>query len=319
MKNETLPGQIASDLAIDAPFVKGKDNPVRNCWHFSTDGNAVNYLFYDEPDFKDGMNRVFLVWQKFDVTILAFTLMDTHVHFVLHGPWDECNRFVHEYVRQTSQHIRIRFGEERKLSSVPIHHQEIDTDRYLKTVICYVVKNAPVGGIPFNGFDYPWSSGPLYFREKGPSSWAAPLWTGHVPSEVYGKRAARNLLKTRHTPGLRLKLIDGIIFPGTYVPYDLVEKIFKSHKSYNYFLCRSREDEVDARGGSISLLSIPIQEMRQHKSEICQELFGERTVKKLNTQERLRLAKTLRARYNSSLKQICRLTGLVYEEAQHLL
>ncbi|MBQ9549106.1 MAG: hypothetical protein IJV01_08150 [Bacteroidales bacterium] len=318
MKNEMLPGQIASDLAIDAPFVKGKDNPVRNCWHFSTDGNAVNYLFHDEADFKDGMNRVFLVWKKYNVTILAFTLMDTHVHFVLHGAWDECNRFVHEYVRQTSQHLRIRFGEERKLSSVPIHHQEIDTDRYLKTVICYVVKNAPVGGIPFNGFDYPWSSGPLYFREKG-SSWAAPLWAGHVQSEVYGTREARVLLKTRHTPGPRLKLIDEIVFPGTYVPYELVEMIFKSHKSYNFFLCRSREDEVDARGGSISLLSIPIQEMRQHKTEICRELFGERTVKKLNTQERLRLAKTLRARYNSSLKQICRLTGLVYEEVRHLL
>jgi hypothetical protein len=33
-------------------------------------------------------------------------------------------------------------------------------------------------------------------------------------------------------------------------------------------------------------------------------------------QQRLRLARTLRSRYNSSIKQIARLAGLVYDEVK---
>ena len=75
--------QIVSDLGLDAPFVKGQHIPVKNCWHFSTDGNAVDAIFEDEDDFIDGMNRVYVTLQAYRVIILAFSLMDTHVHFIL--------------------------------------------------------------------------------------------------------------------------------------------------------------------------------------------------------------------------------------------
>ncbi len=34
--------QIRSDLGLNFPFIKGQSIPVKNCWHFSTDGNAVD-------------------------------------------------------------------------------------------------------------------------------------------------------------------------------------------------------------------------------------------------------------------------------------
>ena len=89
--------QIESDLGLNRPFVKGQDIPVKNCWHFSTDGNAVDEIFYCETDFVDGMNRIWIVSRKYNVIILAFSLMDTHVHFVLYGTLEECRRFMHEY------------------------------------------------------------------------------------------------------------------------------------------------------------------------------------------------------------------------------
>ena len=115
------------------------------------------------------------------------------------------------------------------------------------------------------------------------------------------------------------RMVGPIVFPGEYVAYEIVERIFKTCKSFNYFLCITREEDVDSRGGSISLLSIPMQEMRQHKNEVCQELFGAKSIKGLNTAQRLRLARTLRNRYNSSLKQIARLCGLVYVEVKDLI
>lgn len=84
-------------------------------------------------------------------------------------------------------------------------------------------------------------------------------------------------------------------------------------------MCFSREDDVDSREGTISHLSIPMQEMRQHKNDLCKEMFGDASSKQLSTTKRLQLARRLRSRYNSSVKQIARLCGLVYGEVKDLI
>ncbi|MBP5316467.1 MAG: hypothetical protein J6Y83_02055 [Bacteroidales bacterium] len=285
--------QIEADLGLNVPFVKGQQIPVNNCWHFSTDGNAVDAMFIDELDFCAGMNRIYPLFQKYAITILAFSLMDTHVHFILYGPFDQCNRFIHDYVKQTSWSISHRHGDRHKFRSVPINHQVIDTDRYLKTAICYVIKNAPVSGIPYNSYDYPWSSGALYFRHAG--YWTSPNWSCADVAPGTGGQ-------------------EKMIFPGDYVDYHLVERIFKTHRSFNFFMCVSKESDVEERGGSISLLSMPMQEMRQHKTETCKELFGVNSIRTLSMAQRLHLARVLKSRYNSSSKQLARLCGLVYKE-----
>ena len=76
----------------------------------------------------------------------------------------------------------------------------------------------------------------------------------------------------------------------------------------------TKEEDVEAQGGAISRLSLPDAEMRQHKRELLKELFGRESSRQLNTQERIRLGKELRRRYNSSLSQIARLVGLGLDE-----
>ena len=315
-----LLAQIEADLGLDVPFIKGQRIKVKNCWHFSTDGNAVDAMFENEDDFITGMNRVFVVVQGYKVVILAFSLMDTHVHFILYGTFEECNRFMHEYVRLTSWYISVTHHESNKLDGVPLRHQPVEDDIYLKTVICYTLKNAPTGGIMFNALDYPWSSGPLYFKKPG--YWSSPRWMDGVEMDsTIGFEQRKSALRTNNVSITHsvVPMVGPIVFPGEYVAYEIVNRIFKTCKSFNYFLCVTREEDVDSRGGSISLLSIPMQEMRQHKNEVCQELFGKKSVKSLSTEQRIRLARTLRRRYNSSIKQIARLCGLVYGEVKDLL
>ena len=318
--SQELLRQIVSDLGLDVPFVKGRKIEVKNCWHFSTDGNAVDVMFYNPGDFIDGMNRVYVTVQGYKVIILAFSLMDTHIHFVLYGDFDECNRFMHDYVRRTSRYIAIKHGDNNKLDGVPIRHQTVDTDFYLKVVICYTIKNAPAGGIPYNALDYPWSSGPLYFRRAG--DWSSPAWLNESlddlsQNRLEGVRRQHKVLKSHSTPTEEsVRMTGPIVFPGLYVAYEVVEMIYKTCKSFNYFFCITKEEDVDARGGTISHLSIPMQEMRQHKNETCMKLFGTKSVKSLSTDQRVHLARVLRARFNSSKKQIIRLCGLVYDEVK---
>ncbi|MCQ2143757.1 MAG: hypothetical protein MJY56_06785 [Bacteroidales bacterium] len=308
---------IVADLSIDCiSYERGRDLPVRNCYHFSTDGKAVDMMFLDEEDFRAGMNRIYILAKNYRIVILAFVLMDTHVHFLLWGEYDECNRFVHEYVRRTSMSISLKYGQRNKLRAVPIGHQVVDTDFYLKIAICYIVKNPPVGGLNSIHCDYPWSSGPLYFRNE--NLWTSPKWSDpafRISLEASAREYFR-LFHTREMPDGMPQMIDGIVFPGEYVPYRLVERIFKTHKSYNYFLSITKEQDVDSKGGAISNLSIPLQEMAQNKADECERLFGVRTVRTLNTFQRLKLAKALRVKYNSSPKQIARLCGLIYSEVK---
>ena len=315
--DQKLLAQIEADLGLNVPFVRGQKIKIKNCWHFSTDGTAVDAMFEYDEDFIAGMNRIFIVVQGYNVVILAFSLMDTHLHFILYGSFEECNRFMHEYVRRTSWYISVTHHESNKLDGVPIRHQPVEDDYYLKTVICYTVKNAPVGGIMFNALDYPWSSGPLYFKKPG--RWSSPHWMDSLEaSGPMGVVKHRQSLRPRRDDLAKNvpRMVGPLVFPGEYVAYEIVERLFKTCKSFNFFLCITKEEDVDARGGSISLLSIPMQEMRQHKNEVCRELFGVNTIKGLSTEQRLRLARALRSRFNSSIKQIVRLSGLVYEEVK---
>lgn len=314
--HDDLLRQIESDLAINGPFIKGEQIQIKKCWHFFTDGNAINLLFENRQDFIDGMNRIFILSQKYkEVIILAFTLMDTHLHFILYGDFDICNSFIHEYVRLTSMDISIKHSENKKLKKLPIRHQIINNSWYLKTAICYVIKNAPVGGLHYNSFDYPWSSGALYFRNS--SEWTTPIWknnTTHTSLSSLANYVKRQILKTRQQIPSDATLIGDIIFPGDYVAWEIVESIFKTHKSYNYFLCRSKEEDIESHEEFISRLSIPIQEMRHIRNELAIKLFGTSSIRELSTNQRITLAKTIKSKYNSSPKQIARLCGLLYNE-----
>ena len=322
--------QISADLGLTTPFVKGQNAPVRNCWHFSSDGNQVDLIFFDAEDFIDGMNRIYILARTYNILILAFCLMDNHVHFLLYGDFKQCNLFMHEYMRRTSMHIATRHGERHKLNSVPIDYQKVDDDVYLKTAICYIIKNPPVAGLPYTAYDYPWSSGSLYMRKSvchdcGASTetmWTSPVWTmddGFSSLSDLPIKKAKGILKTNEQVSGPVKMIGRMVFPGEYVAWQLVNAIFKTQKSYNYFMGVSRESDIESRGGAISRLSIPDAEMRQNKAAVCRELFGVETVRTLSTQQRLRLLKVLKHRYDSSPKQLSRICGLRYEEIRGII
>lgn len=310
--------QIISDLGLTIQYIKGQDIPVRNCWHFCSDGNAVDAMFTDEDDFRNGMNRIYIILMEYNVIILAFILMDTHFHFILYGDFNECNKFVHEYVRRTSAYISEKYNERKKLAEVPLTHQAIDTDRYLKTVICYTFRNATEGGLKFSAYDYPWSSCALEFRSG--DYWTSPRWKEKSylhPGQFYDGLSGRNrrqLLKTQKTYDSDILMTGGMVFPGEYVAFEVVERIFRTHRSFSFFMGKTRESDVESREGMISYLTLPMQEMRQHRNEISLEIFGRSDIRNLDVSQRLRLAQTLKSRYRSSDKQIARICCLSFKQ-----
>lgn len=308
---------ISSDIGLDLTVIKGQSVPVNNCWHFYTNGDSVNILFHDSNEFLDGMNRIFPVIDKYNVLILAFVLMDTHVHFILYGDFDSCNLFIHEYVRRTSMYLSSKYPGRNALKSIEISHQVLEDDRYLKMAICYVLKNPVSAGLPYNAWDYPWSSGPLYFRHS--DTWASPKWMLGMDEVVLGARDMRKLVKSRSKMDSGIKVLDGLILPSQYVSVAIVEELFRSHKAFNFFMSISKAVDVESRGGDISHLTVPLREMMDNRNILSQEMFGITGLRRLNMGQRVQLAKRLRSLYNCSPKQIAKLCGLVYNEVSDLI
>ena len=318
LNSDTIKARIYADLCLDRPHIKGQTISVENCWHFYTAGESIDALFYDSDDFRNGMNRIFSTSLKFDILILAFVLMDTHVHFILYGEYNECNAFMHEYIRRTSSYMTGKYSVQKKLQSLKMSHQPIDDDRYLLTAICYTIKNPPCAGLRYNAWDYPWSSGALYFRPQ--DSWTSPIWMSWTEKMLESSTSKRECIRTRAKMGKKaIPMVDGIVFPGEYVAVNIVEKLFGSHRSFNYFMCITKEADIEERGGIITHLSIPIQEMRSYRDALCSELFGYNGLRNLDTAKRIKLARALKRKYNSSTKQIARLCGLTYDEIKDML
>ena len=214
-------------------------------------------------------------------------------------------------------YLSLRYSRRNALKDIEISHQVVDDDRYLKTAICYVLKNPVSAGLPYNPWDYPWSSGPLYFRHS--NSWSSPKWMLEMDGIVLNNQEIRQLVKSRVKIEPGFKVVDGLILPDQYVAVAVVEKLFRSHRAFNFFMSISKDVDVESRGGAISHLTVPLSEMRENRRMLSQEMFGVTDLRGLNMQQRVELARRMKSRYNSSLKQIAKLCGLVYSEVVDLL
>lgn len=109
---------------------------------------------------------------------------------------------------------------------------------------------------------------------------------------------------------------DGVILPSSYIPADMVEKLFRSHRAFNYFAGRSKEKEMEDIMGTWSSLSLQDTEMRQHRDEEMAALYGTDKVRSLNIRQRIEVGKILRRKYMTSVKQIARVVCIPPEEAE---
>lgn len=73
---------------------------MKEYWHVCTDGLEKGLIFKDKDDFIFGMNGVPVCALRHDVYVLAFCLMDNHVHFILAGDEFSCRNFILSYKRR---------------------------------------------------------------------------------------------------------------------------------------------------------------------------------------------------------------------------
>ena len=100
-------------------------------YHVCTDGNAISWMYQDDEDFIAGINRIPLCILKNYVEVIAFILMDNHVHFVLYGTALQCKKFINSYKMLTGKWIRNKYGLKDYLRLLPTEMISISDEETL--------------------------------------------------------------------------------------------------------------------------------------------------------------------------------------------
>ena len=110
-------------------------------YHLFSDGFRTDVLFEDKQAFIAGMNIVALCFLKCNIDILAFCLMDNHVHFILYGTVIQCKDFINMYKRLTGRWILVRYGIKDYLRQLPVDILLIGDEERLLNTLAYLDRN----------------------------------------------------------------------------------------------------------------------------------------------------------------------------------
>ncbi len=274
-------------------------------FHICTDGKAVPWLFQDTKDFIAGINRIGICHVMTKVIVVAYILMDNHVHFVVHGNMLQCKEFINLYKRLTGKWISIRYGYKDYLHCLPVEIIRIENEESLLNTIAYIDRNAMVAGYRNMPGEYPWGSSRYVFKEPDLHV------EGYRTVGSLTRREQRAILNTHAILPSGWKINDeGMILPTSFVSVRRLESIFKTAARYSYFLARKLEGEVEQSMEQTRKAFIPNKELRAILHEMVQKKFGQDDIRSLDMNARLNLARTLRYSYGSTVKQIARMLHL---------
>lgn len=317
-------------------------------YHAFTRGLERDLLFYGDADFLYGMNIIPRYLKLSGIRLLAFCLMDNHVHFVLEGCRAGCNQFIINYKRTLLSFLKKCRERVIPETTVPGTVGIEGTDRLL-TVIAYVLRNPVAAGINYLPQDYKWSSASTCFRKRRNISGEAANDACGTARGIMGSVAGscmhaaagncmprtsdsrmprkieelprrerkRYFIDSPEYPGHWTVDGNGMIYPENYTEVAKVEGLFRSVKRYLYYLSSAREAEVNLTMGHEIRLSDT--ELRREASGICLERFGTTSVGLLTIAQRLQVCKLLRSRFGASYKQLGRVMHLDSDTIKEML
>lgn len=276
----------------------------KHFFHVCTDGRFLPWMFKDERDFIAGVNRIGICYLRTGAKVVAFVLMDNHVHFVLYGTMLQCKEFITLYKQLTGMWIRVRYGVNDFLRLLPTNIILLDTEEKLLNVIAYIDRNPVIAGYRYLPTEYPWGSARYVFKDSRED-------VGTKALSTISRREQRKLLNTRITlPGDWRIDGKGMLCPDSFLDASVIESYFKTPVRYSYFLAKKLEGAVELEIESSQKTFVPDIELREIVRKMILQDYGKNRIEDLDVNERLSIARKLRYHYASTIKQISRMVHI---------
>lgn len=135
-------------------------------YHVMLRGNNRRVIFYDDEDYKYFLTTLKKTKEKSGCEIYSYCLMNNHIHLLIKESSEEIGTIVKRltvgYVFwYNTKHARTGHLFQGRFRSEPV-----ECDRYLLTVLRYILQNPVKAGIVEKPKDYLWSSYSYFFESK---------------------------------------------------------------------------------------------------------------------------------------------------------
>lgn len=283
-------------------------------WHVYTSGKETPVLFATKEDLSFVMNVVAQAalefrptygrndFQTSGVVIIAFEVMNNHLHFILSGSKEDILAFFAFIKRRLSRTIRDARCLEANLKS-------IDNLVSLRNNIVYVNRNGYVADPNYTPFNYPWGTGRFYFND-------IPTHTRYSDLKLTPKR---QMFRGRapELPG-DWAILDRYVAPSSYCSIQFGMGVFRDAHQYFNLLGKNVEayQELALEFGDTDFLTDS--ELFVKVASIVRETYRLTGIRDLSKAQKLDLARTLHYDYRSSNGQIRRILGLSQNDVNSL-
>lgn len=236
------------------------------------------------------------------VYIIAFAVMNNHLHFILTGDIGLVNEMISFILRR----VRRAFGLSKPLAFTSKSIEDIQS---MRNHIVYVHRNGYVANHDYTPFSYPWGSGAYYFM---------PEKSGMKFFDI-SSIENRSMFRSRDVklPDDWL-VIGGHVSPSSFCATAMGMAMFRD--AHHYFFAISKNVEaysgiaVDLDDGEF----LTDQELFSQLQKMVHEKYRLSYVRELSNAQKLELARTLHYDYRSSNGQIRRVLGLSQYDVDQL-
>jgi REP element-mobilizing transposase RayT len=284
-------------------------------YHCATEGLKDDILFGSSEEFIAGINRIALCLCRLgldhQVQVICFCLMDNHVHFILYGSEEDCILFMDTYKNATERWLKNHGGKQGKRWNIG-HWMIADRER-LRSTIAYIHRNPTAAGMAVAPAGYRWSSASLLFSD---TDWVKNY--GKPVNTLSGKARIRLFSSKVELPGAWTVLPDGMIWPGNFVNFRVMERQFDTVQDYQFCMNKRTEEEVNLEMHR-NQVSLPDGEISARVKKMAGELYGEDRILRLTVTQRLSLGQILRKETGTTAKQIARAVHLKLSEIEPIL
>ena len=273
-------------------------------FHVHTRPLETGVIFMNDEERAVAMVYIAIAAMLAGVEVLAYALMSNHFHFILRGQEGRCKDFYAQLAKMLGMYFS-RHGRTGVLDTVdePIP-TPITTLKQLRDEIAYVIRNPFVVRRDINPFAYTWCSGFLYFN---PMLSMLKL----QPASALTLREKRALTHSRDLSlPMDLALVDGQVFPGSFVNYRLVESMFTDCRQYMFWVFKNVEAQVEVALRLGDKPSLADDDILSISLQICKKDFGAKGPSSLTEIQKYELAKRLKYDFYASNGQIARFTTL---------
>lgn len=281
-------------------------------FHLASDHLETLRLFSDHDSFNYGVNTLALAAARFNVSILCYELMDSHLHSMLRGKWKDCWAFFRWVLHRLAIMLADKDGVAHVLPRDGFDVHAILDDRQFCREIAYILRNCYKARI-CSPFSYPWGSIDVYFNPFRES------FTGRKVSET-GVMEVRKLFRTREKVPGHYEVRDGRVLNRCFVDYAYVEKrIGDSLAFFDALRVWDLESSVEMSHGAAEKITFSDAELSMRLTTLCRNEYHANSIQELDRKSLLALARTASRRYGAGKSQLARLLNVSADALERIL